>query len=158
MPDHQPDSRSLNFAGDVDERGRPLPMTAEILRTRTKKWPVSLHTPHGVAAQLARSRQMFIDGYYTYENFIDAATRSLQAVEAALRVRLEVSSKTSFTQLIDTAKKEGLIDSYAWDILHTGRRLRNDQIHATATAIFNPAIAASVIATSHKLVADLFAE
>ena len=157
MPDHQPDSRSLKFAGDVDEQGRPLPMTAEILRTRTEKWPVSPHTPDGVAAQLTRSRQMFVDGYYTYENFIDAATRSLQAVEAALRVRLEANSKTSFAQLIDTAK-EGLIDDHAWDILHTGRRLRNDQIHATATAVFNPAIAASVIATSHKLVADLFAE
>ena len=130
----------------------------EILGTHsTEKWPVSPHTPDSVAAQLARSRQMFVDGYYTYENFFDAATRSLQAVEAALRVRLEAGSKTSFAQLIDTAKKEGLIDDYAQDILHTGRRLRNDQIHATATAVFNPAIAASVIATSHKLVAELFA-
>ena len=29
---------------------------------------------------------MFVDGYYTYEDFLDAATRSLQALEAALRV------------------------------------------------------------------------
>jgi hypothetical protein len=49
---------------------------------------------------------MFIDGYYTYENFIDAATRSLQAVEAALRVRLEAGSKISFSELIDQAKKK----------------------------------------------------
>jgi hypothetical protein len=48
---------------------------------------------------------MFVDGYDTYENFIDAATRSLQAVEAALRVRLEAESKISFAQLIDQAKK-----------------------------------------------------
>jgi hypothetical protein len=26
MPDRQPDPRSLNFAGDVDELGRPLPI------------------------------------------------------------------------------------------------------------------------------------
>lgn len=26
MPDRQADSRSLNFAGDVDEQGRPLPL------------------------------------------------------------------------------------------------------------------------------------
>ena len=84
---------------------------------------------------------MFVDGYYTYENFIDAATRSLQAVEAALRVRLEAESKISFAQLIDRAKKEGLIDDHVHDILHTGRILRNQQIHATMTAFFNPAIA-----------------
>jgi hypothetical protein len=158
MPDHQPDSRSLNFAGDVDEQGRPLPMAVEVLRARTEKWPRSPHTPDGVAAQLGRSRQMFVDGYYTFENFIDAATRSLQAVEAALRVRLEAGSKISFAQLIDRAKTEDLIDDYVHDILHTGRILRNQQVHATTTAVFNPAIAARVIETSHALVAELFGD
>ncbi len=99
---------------------------------------------------------MFVDGYYTYENFIDAATRSLQAVEAALRVRFDAGSKVSFAHLIDRAKKEGLVDDYAHDILHTGRRLRNDQIHATTLPVLNPAIAARLIASSHKLVAELF--
>jgi hypothetical protein len=156
MPDHQADSRTLNFAGDIDDQGRPLPMTVEVLRARTEKWPRSPRTPDGVAAQLSRARQMFIDGYYTYENFIDAATRSLQAVEAALRVRLEAGSKISFAQLIDQAKKRGLIDDSAHDILHTGRTLRNQQIHGTTTAVYNPAIAARIIGTSHKLVAELF--
>jgi hypothetical protein len=156
MPDHQVDSRSLNFAGDVDDEGRPLPMTVEILRARTEKWPRSPHTPDGVAAQLGRARQMFIDGYYTYENFIDAATRSLQAVEAALRVRLDADSKISFAQLIDEAKKNGLVDDSAHDILHSGRIIRNQQIHATTVAVFNPATAARIIGTSHKLVAELF--
>jgi hypothetical protein len=156
MPDHQADSRTLNFAGDVDDQGRPLPMTVEVLRARTEKWPQSPRTPDGVAAQLSRARQMFIDGYYTYENFIDAATRSLQAVEAALRVRLEADSKTNFAQLIDQARKQGLIDEYTRDILDTGRILRNQQVHATATAVYNPAIAAGIIGTSHKLVAELF--
>jgi hypothetical protein len=124
-------------------------MTVEVLRARTEKWPQSQHTPDGVAAQLARSRQMFV-GYYTYENFIDAATRSLQAIEAALRVRLEAGSNISFAQLIDRTKKEGLIDDHGQGILHTGRILRNQQVHATTTAVFNPAIAAAVIETSHS--------
>jgi hypothetical protein len=124
MPDRQADSRSLNFAGDIDEQGRPLPMTVGVLRARTEKWPLSLHTPDGVAAQLGRARQMFIDGYYTYENFIDAAVRSLQAVEAALRVRLEAGSKISFAQLIDQARENGLIDDSCRDILHTGTTVR----------------------------------
>jgi hypothetical protein len=130
LPNHPPDPRSLNFAGDV-ENGRPLPMTVEVLRARTEKWPRSPRTPEGVAQLLARSRQLFVDGYYTYDNFMDAATRSLQAVEAALRVRFDARTKASFAILIDRAKAEGLVDDYTHDILHAGRELRNRQIHAT---------------------------
>lgn len=79
-------------------------------------------------------------------------------MEAALRVRFDAGSKVSFAKLIDRAKAEGLVDDYAHDILHTGRELRNRQIHATTLAVFNPAIAASVIAASHKLVVELFGE
>jgi hypothetical protein len=158
MTDRQPDSRTLNFARDVDEQGRPLPMTVEVLRARTDKWPVSAQTPENAAAQLARLRQLFVDGYYTYENFFDAATRSLQAVETALRVRFDTGRKVSFAKLIDRAKAEGLVDDYTHDMLHAGRELRNRQIHAATLAVFNPAVAAGVIGTSHKLVADLFGE
>ena len=156
MTDRQPDSRTLNFAGDVDEQGCPLPMTVEVLRARTEKWPVSPNTPENVATQLARSRQLFVDGYYTCENFYDAATRSLQAVETALRVRFDADSKISFAKLIDRAKAEGLVNDYTHDIFHTGRELRNRQIHATTLPVFNPAIAARIIAPSHQLVAELF--
>jgi hypothetical protein len=45
MADHQPDSRTLNFAGDVDDQGYSLPMTIDVLRRRTEKWPVSPRTP-----------------------------------------------------------------------------------------------------------------
>lgn len=155
MTDHQPDSRTLYFAGDVDEQGYPLPMTVEVLRGRTDKWQRSPKTPEGVAAMLARSRQMFVDGYYTYENFTDAATRSLQAVEAALRVHFG-GGKASLASLIDRAKAEGLIDDYAHDMLHTGRNLRNIHIHETSPSVYNPASAAQVIASSHKLVAEIF--
>src|ERR1700728_2156593 len=31
----------LSFAGDVDEHQQPLPMTVEVLRARTEKWPAS---------------------------------------------------------------------------------------------------------------------
>ena len=158
MTDREPDSRTLNFAGDVDEQGRPLPMTVEVLRARTEKWPVSPQTPENGVAQLARSRRLFVDGYYTYEDFYDAATRSLQAVEAALRVRFDAESKVSLAKLIDRARAEGLVDGYTYEILHTGRELRNRQIHATTLAVLNPAIAARIIATSHKLVAELFEE
>ena len=158
MPDHQPDPRSLNFAGDVDEHGRPLPMAVEVLRGRTEKWPRSSDTPDGVAALLARSRQLYVDGYFTFENFMDATTRSLQAVEAALRVRLDAGSEASFAVLIDRARADGLVNDDVQEILHLGRRFRNDQVHATTMTAITPATAAGMIGASHKLVAELFAE
>jgi len=158
MPDHEPDSRTLNFAGDVDEQGYPLPMTVEVLRGRTEKWPLSEKTPGDVASHLSRSRQMFVDGYYTYENFTDAATRSLQAVEAALRVRFDAGNKVSFHALITRAHDEHLVKEEAYEILNAGRRLRNEQIHATTPAVYNPASAVMVIRTSHQLVAEIFGE
>jgi hypothetical protein len=156
MPDHRPDRRTLIFAGDIDEHGRPLPMTVEVLRARTEKWPVSERTPAGVAALLSRSRQMFVDGYYTYENFMDAVIRSLQAVEAALRVRLHAGESVSFARLIEQAKAHGLVGDDAQDVLHAGRHFRNSQIHATSLPALNPAMAAGMIGASHKLVAELF--
>ncbi len=156
MSEHQPDSRSLNFAGDVDELGRPLSMSVEVLRARTEKWPVSERTPADVAALLARSRQMFVDGYYTFENFMDAVTRSLQAVEAALRMRLDAGPRSTFDQLIDRAQREGLVGDDAREVLHLGRKFRNRQIHATSLPALNPTMAAGMIGASHKLVAELF--
>lgn len=156
MTDHEPDRRSLYFAGDIDEQGYPLPMSVENLGGRTQKWPLSPHTPEGVAAMLARSRQLFVDGYYTYENFTDAATRSLQAVEVALRVHFDADTKVPFAKLIDRVQAEGLTDAYTSDILHTGRRLRNHHVHETTPSLYNPAMAAGIIDTSHRLVAKIF--
>ena len=61
-----------------------------------------------------------------------------------------------FAQLIDQAKVGGLVDEYAHEVLHAGRRFRNDQIHATGLPALSPAMAAGMIAASHKLVAQLF--
>jgi len=132
-------------------------MTIEVLQARTEKWPLSEHTPEGVASLLSRSRQMFVDGCFSYESFFDAATRSIQAVEAALRVRFDADMKVSFSKLIDRARAEGLVDDDAQAILHAGRELRNRHIHATEQKVFPPAVAANIILASHLLVAELFA-
>lgn len=95
-------------------------MTVEVLRARTEKWARSPGTPDGVAVLLARSRQMFVDGYYTFENFMDAATRSLQAAEAALRVYFDAGGKVTFVALIDRARADGLVDERTHEIFHLG--------------------------------------
>jgi len=131
-------------------------MTVEVLRARTEKWSQSPNTPSGVAALLARSRQMYVDGYYTFDNFMDAVTRSLQAVEAALRVRFEAGANVSFFALIDRAKAEGLVGDDTHEILHLGRIFRNRQVHATTMPALNPAAAADMIGAAHKLVVEIF--
>ena len=98
---------------------------------------------------------MFVEGYYTYENFIDAVTRSLQAVEAALRVHLD-AGQAKFFALIERAYETGLVGDEAKEILHIGRKIRNTQIHATTMQVWSPVMAANSIRTSHQLVAELF--
>jgi hypothetical protein len=87
---------------------------------------------------------------------MDAVTRSLQAVEAAFRVRLNAGKGPSFAQLINQAKARGLVGDDAHEVLHLGRKFRNSQIHATNLPALNPAMAAGMIGASHKLVAELF--
>jgi hypothetical protein len=99
---------------------------------------------------------MYVDGYYSYDNFMDAVTRSLQAVEAALRERFDAGTRPAFAQLIDRAKTEGIVTDDVQEILHLGRRFRNDQIHATSLPALNPAISASMVGASHRLVAEIF--
>lgn len=156
MSEREPDYRTLLFAGDETEDGQPLPMTVEVLRERAGKWPISPNTPDNVASILRRSRQMFVEGFFTYENFADAATRSLQAVEAALRVRLQATTSTRLATLIKRARAESLVDEDTQEILNIGRKLRNIEVHATEQAVCTPAHAANIIRTSHVLTAELF--
>lgn len=95
MDDRDADDRSPNFAGDLDEAGRPVSMSYAAQGPRWKM-ACSPHTPEAVASLLARSWQMFADGHYTYENFADSAVKSLQAVEAALGRRVRKGNKDSF--------------------------------------------------------------
>lgn len=47
---------------------------------------------------------------------------------------------------------------FAGDVDERGRKLRNRQVPAITVGVFNPAIAAGVIASAHTLVAELFYE
>jgi hypothetical protein len=49
-----------------------------------------------------------------------------------------------------------LVDEGAGEVLDAGRYLRNSQIHETSLPAFPPVMAAQMIATSHKLVAEIF--
>lgn len=55
------------------------------------------------------------------------------------------------------ARDEGLVDAATHDILHAGRQLRNNQVHATSQSVVPPVIAADIIRVSHLLVSEIYA-
>lgn len=106
-------------------------MTVKVLRARTEKWQVSARNPAGVGDLPARSRQMFVDCYHTYENFMDAATRKSAGCGSGLASTTQRREERAFDRLIQQAKECGLVGDAAQDVLHAGRKFRNSQIHAT---------------------------
>lgn len=83
---------------------------------------------------------------------------ALLAVESALRDRLAVSEKPSLATLVERARGLELIDREGADLLDVGRRLRNDLLHSHHQGAWTPALAAPVLATSHRLVVTLYPE
>jgi hypothetical protein len=73
-----------------------------------------------------------------------------------MREHFDAGPRPTFAQLIDRAKTEGIVTDDVQEILHLGRRFRNDQIHATSLPALNPAISARMVRASHKLVAEIF--
>jgi hypothetical protein len=128
-------------------------MRHDVLVARTKRWPVAAATPDGVSGLLRQSRQLYVYGLYNYENFADAAAKSMQAVEAALKLKL--GAKDSFFKLIEKAGAQGLLSDEERDHLHAGRQLRNRLVHVEAQPIWTPALAAEIVAASHEVIARL---
>lgn len=151
----EPDARMVHFIGGLDHAGRPVPMAPSRLREVTSSWPVTSATPDGVAELLRTSRNLFVHGFFVYEFLTVGSLLALQAVEASLKVRLE--SGQSFAKLIDRAASTGLISEEAREQLHAGRELRNAFSHPDQQVLSSFGMAGSVIASSHKIVAHLFA-
>ena len=67
--------------------------------------------------------------------------------------------KSPRPKLVDRAKEEGLVHDYTHDNTPSmGESFARRQIHATTLGLFSPVMAAMAIATSHKLVAELFTD
>lgn len=107
MPGYPPDSRSLNLRAISMSRNARCLCMSRYCGLGLRSGRCQPQTLDGVAAMLASSRQLFVDGYYTHQKFMDAATRSLRAVDAALRVHFSAGSKVGFAQPIDKAQAEG---------------------------------------------------
>ncbi|MFJ9787093.1 hypothetical protein ACIRSS_46490 [Amycolatopsis sp. NPDC101161] len=128
------------------------------LRRQASTWPRTDSTPQGAAELLAASRDLYTQGYYAYTLFAVGGTWSIFAVEVALRSRLKASTKIPFVDLVKAAERQGLLPKPAWDgdRLDAGRLLRNKTVHGAGQELWTPAMARTVIESSHHAVSALF--
>jgi hypothetical protein len=150
------DSRMKHFIGGFDDAGQPLPMTYRRMRDLADGWTVTAATPAGPASLLKTARDMFALGYYSYELVASANAWSLFGVEAALKIRFNATEKTNFQKLIRLAREVGLLDDALAEHLDTGRKLRNNFVHAGQQGVWTLGMAGKVIGASFELVAHLY--
>jgi hypothetical protein len=146
----------VEFCGGLDDRGHPRPMTYRRLRQHADAWVITSKTPEGPTTLLKTAQDMFALSFYCYEQLVVAASHSLFAVEAALRLRMR--SNATFKNLIDAAIDEGLISSEVAELVDTGRNIRNRFVHEGKHPVWTFGLADGVIGASYRLVSELYPE
>jgi hypothetical protein len=113
-------------------------------------------TPPDVVALLDLAHKLLRTSVVHYEFAALAAEKSLQALERALRLRLDASGRVRFKKLIDRAAKEGLVSGEDLDLMDTGRELRNFLAHPATSAAIPLILVTGMVKNSHRLIAVLF--
>lgn len=153
--DPQPDRRWQNFTGGVDEDGRVLPMSYDVLARAAAEWanllPVSMLID-GPADLLRTARSMFVNSWFDYDFMTSACLTGFQAMEAAFRVLYPGADKVPFRALIRRARDQGVLPENIADLADTGAELRNTFSHPMGTAALTPGMAASMLENTHRLV------
>lgn len=151
----QPDERIARLGGGMDEHGHMRPMTYRRLREFVDQdWTVTAATPEGPTTLLKTTRDMFCLGFYSYELIAASCSWSLFAVEAALKLRLNVNK--SFNQLVELAEQQGLITQELGETIDAGREIRNNFVHEGKQPMWTPGMAGEGIGASFRFVAELY--
>jgi hypothetical protein len=142
----KPDPRWRNFATDYPA-----------LQASADEWPVGQAVPDGIAEVLRVSRELFVYSYFVYDFLLTAVIWGLLALEASLRVCLEVGDDESLKRLIQRAHANGLITEAEADVLDATRKLRNSIVHGRLLPAFTPGAAEGMLRGTHEAIADLHA-
>ena len=113
-------------------------------------------TPADVVALLGLAHKLLRTSVVHYEFAALAVEKSLQALERALRLRLDVSDRVRFKDLIDRAAKEGFVTGEDLDLMDTGRQLRNFFAHPATSAALPLVTVTGMVKNSYRLIAVLF--
>lgn len=163
------DVRPTTWTFDLDERTTsmslvsiernhgPILGTPDTVGELIASFDVSEATPEGVVTLLDMSRKLLAASVIHYEFAAVGVEKSLQAVELAVRIRLDAGKNATFVQLINRVKVEAGFADDDVEALITGRILRNRVFaHPTGAVAFPLVMCVDGIRTSHKLVGVLF--
>ena len=129
--------------------------TPEQLDVEIAQFPVTAATPARPAELLRVARRLLLFTMAEYSFGVVAALTGIQAVEVALRIRLD-RPRLRFELLIDMAATDGLLNAEARDVLHAGRKLRNLYAHPNDSTILSIPMVVGQVRTSHLLMAELY--
>lgn len=133
-----------------------LPMSYQHLYNVASEWAdlVPGSTPDEVRNLLSTARALYSHSWFHYEFLTVSGLISLQALDAAFRQILypKANPKAPFHNLVERAKADGYVKAEMADIALTGVELRNDFSHPMDQALFTPAMAGSIVETTHRLV------
>jgi len=138
-----------------DPRWRNFVTNHAALRACADEWPVGQAVPDDIAEVLRVSRELFVHSYFVYEFLLTAVIWGLLALEASLRICLEVGDEVSLSKLIRRARSDGLITEAEADVLDAGRQLRNSIVHGCLLPTFTPGAAEGMLRGTHEAISDL---
>jgi hypothetical protein len=144
---------SLTSTGDG---AGPTLATPETVDQTVASFPRTQATPPDVVALLDLAHKLLRTSVVHYEFAAVAVEKSLQALERALRLRLDVSDRVRFKDLIDRAAKGGFTSSEDLDLMDAGRELRNFFAHPATSAALPMVMVTGMVKNSHRLIAVLF--
>lgn len=113
-------------------------------------------TPEDVAGLLDLAHKLLRTSVVHYEFAALAVEKSLQALERAARIRLDIAERVPFKQLIDRLATEAGLSDEDKDLLDTGRQIRNFFAHPRTAPAFPLVMVTSMLRTSFQMIATLF--
>lgn len=118
--------------------------------------PARFGDEHGPIALLRTARSLFAHSWFDYEFMVVACLIGFQATEAAFHVLYSDAKPTiPYMRLVKRARADGTLPPAIADIAWAGVKLRNELSHPATHTTFTVGMAASMMETTHRMVALL---
>jgi len=146
---------------DIDHRSALfVGLTPENLSAVSAEWPRTRATPPGVAGMLAESRRLFVGASQSFDNFVAAPLKALQAADLALKLRVGFQAEDKRTMgkviVFEREKRPVLSEHRREWYTEFALHFRNKLSHPYEAIAFSPGMSAPMLKTVHEAVAELF--
>lgn len=146
---------------DIDNRSSlHVGLTPANLAAVSGRWPRTAATPSGVASLLAESRRLFVGAALSYDNFVAAPLKALQAADLVLKLRvgLPAEDKRTMGKVIEYEREvHPVLNDYRrqW-YSEFALHYRNMLSHPKESIAFGAGLSAPIVRSVHETVAELF--